>query len=139
MSDIHMVSSTQNIQKNKKDILIIEDDTFLSRALTDTFQREGYQVHARTDGEGVMEYIRTHDTIALVLLDLMIPLKSGFEVLEEIKNDAVTASLPVIIISNLSQPHDIEKAKALGALDFIVKSDISLKEIVSRAKQRLLS
>ena len=75
--------------------------------------------------------------VDLVLLDIILPGKSGFEVLEEIKGDPQIANLPVIIISNLGQEADIEKGRGLGVVDYIVKARISIDDLIKKAKEFL--
>jgi len=71
----------------------------------------------------------------LVLLDLILPKKNGFEVLETIRQEPTLEKLPVIIISNLGQPSDIERGKSLGVIDYFVKARLSIDELVNKVKE----
>lgn len=124
------------MNEDKHKILLVEDDKFLATALGDKLEREGFQVARATTGVAALEAARASRP-DLVLLDLIIPQKSGFQVLTELKADAALASIPVIILSNLGQEADIEKAKALGAADYFIKSDVQMKEVVARIKTYL--
>ncbi len=119
--------------KNKKKILLAEDDKFIARAYQDGLTRAGYEVVSAVNGQEAIDKIKSEKP-DLVLLDLIMPKKNGFEVLEEIKADQ-TLKMPVIILSNLSQDSDIEKAKELGAVDYIVKSNFSMKEVIKQIEK----
>jgi len=73
----------------------------------------------------------------LIVLDLVMPLKDGFETLKELKADDRFKNIPVIVVSNLGQEDDIKKAKTLGAIDYFVKANISLNEMVDIVKKHL--
>ena len=73
----------------------------------------------------------------MILLDLILPQRTGFQVLEELKKDAELAKIPVVVLSNLGQEPDREKAKALGAVDYLVKSDVQMGEVVEKLKTYL--
>lgn len=112
-----------------KKVLLIEDDTFLSSLLKNRLSREGLNIiHAR-DGQEAIDMLKT-DTFNLVLLDIILPKKSGFEVLESIRQDAQLQNAPVIIISNLGQPEDIQKGQDLGAVEYFIKAKTSIDDLV---------
>ncbi|MFZ2252821.1 MAG: response regulator [Minisyncoccia bacterium] len=119
-------------------ILLCEDEEFIARSYSRKLELEGYKVILAHNGLEALELFHS-EHIDLVLLDLMMPLKTGFEVLKEIKSDANEdlRKIPVVIASNLSQHSDIEETKKLGAVDFFVKSNISLKELVLKVKEHL--
>lgn len=117
-------------------ILLAEDDKFLATAMSDKLTREGFEVLHATNGVQALELAKSGDP-DLVLLDLIMPQKTGFEVLAELKLDAKLKKIPVIILSNLGQESDMEKAKSLGAVDYLVKSDVQMKEVVEKIKQVL--
>lgn len=131
--------STKDAQKSddrRKYILIVEDDEFIS----DVYQRklllEGFEVALEKDGEEALRTIRERRP-DLVLLDIMIPLKDGFQVLSDLRADAGLSDIRVVVMSNLSQGKDIAHAKELGALDYIVKSNIALPDMVQRIRKAL--
>ena len=113
--------------KNTKKVLIAEDDTFLVKIISSRLSEEGYDVTTANDGEEALKAIDSND-FAVMMLDLMMPKKDGFEVLKELKEKG--NKVPVLVFSNLSQSEDKEEAKSLGAKGFFVKSDISTNEIV---------
>lgn len=117
-----------------KKILIAEDDASLSKALKLKLVSLGFEVEVATDGDDALMHLKKTQ-YDLLLLDLMMPQVDGFGVLEELKK---SKHKPVIFVnSNLSQASDKDKAMKLGADDYLVKSDISLKEIVAKITKAL--
>lgn len=114
-----------------KFILVVEDDPVLKNLLGHTFAGK-YQTLYASDGNEALALFESNKP-ALVLLDLMLPTMDGFAVLEHIRSrpDALK-STPIIIVSNLGQQKDIEKAKALGANDYLVKAEVPIEEIVAK-------
>ena len=119
-----------------KKILLIEDEPFLSSLLKNRLQREEFEVIIAKDGEEATKLLKSL-LPDLILLDIILPKKSGFEVMEDIKSDPELSDkidVPVIIISNLSQPEDIQKSKQLGAIEYFVKAKTSIDDLVSKVK-----
>jgi DNA-binding response OmpR family regulator len=114
-------------------ILIVEDDKFLRLLLERKLKNENFEVVAAEDGEEALEKIVTEKP-DLILLDIILPKKSGFAVLEEINKDENLKRIPVFIISNLGQPEDIERGKNLGAKEYFVKAGLSLEELIKKIK-----
>ena len=117
-------------------ILLAEDDKFISRAYTDGLSRAGFNVIPAMDGNEALAKARENKP-DLVLLDLIMPGKNGFETLEELKADSKLKNIPVIVLSNLGQETDIEQAKKLGAADYMVKANYSLQEVIDKIKKYL--
>ncbi|MCD6114737.1 response regulator [bacterium] len=114
-------------------ILIVEDDKFLRELIAKKLLKEGYEVEEAIDGEdGVRKTKKVMPD--LILLDLILPGIDGFEVLKRIKEDEKTASIPVVILSNLGQKDEIEKGLNLGAVDFLIKAHFTPEEIVEKIK-----
>jgi two-component system, OmpR family, alkaline phosphatase synthesis response regulator PhoP len=118
-----------------KKILVAEDDTALIKVLTDTLSNAGYDVVQARNGNEALEKIATEKP-DMMLLDIIMPEKSGFDVLEELRVKR-NSKMPVIIITNLGQKEDIELGKNLQVVDYVVKSDVSLKNIVLKIHQTL--
>ncbi|KKS90217.1 MAG: Response regulator receiver domain protein [Microgenomates group bacterium GW2011_GWC1_43_11] len=117
-------------------ILIVEDDTFLSSTYRLKFTKVGFTVYIAMDGQeaiNILQNVRPD----VILLDLVMPVKDGFTVLSEVKANDQYKTIPVIVTSNLSQKEDIDKAKGLGAADFIIKSDVSLDDLVKKVQNLL--
>ncbi|MCK5592381.1 MAG: response regulator [Candidatus Pacebacteria bacterium] len=119
-----------------KKILLAEDDQFISRAYKDGLERVGFEIIIALEGFTAIEKVKTEKP-DIVLLDLMMPEKNGFEVLEEIRAGENSKDTPVIILSNLGQASDVEKGKELGATDYLIKSNFSMKEVIEKVKFHL--
>lgn len=119
--------------KNKK-ILIAEDDKPIAKALELKLKNSGFDVVTVSNGEEAMLEAEKGN-LDMILLDLMMPKKDGFSFLEEAKTKKIKT--PVIILSNLSQEGDMQKAKKLGASNYFVKSNTPLIEIVANIKKIL--
>src|SRR5438552_2823905 len=112
-----------------KKILIAEDDKFLGDAYQAKFTLSGFEVKLATDGQEVLNTLQTFIP-DIILLDLMMPVKDGYATLQEIKADPKLKNIPVIVASNLGQSEDVQRAMSLGAVDFVVKSDLSLNTLI---------
>jgi len=122
---------------DKKKILIIEDDEFLRSLDAKRFEDEGFAVAVAMDGPTAIEAV-AKEMPNLIFLDLLLPGgKDGFDVLKEVKANEQTKNIPVIVFSNLGQPADIEKARGLGAADFMVKANFTLDDVVAKVKEYL--
>ena len=117
-------------------ILIIEDDKFLSLILKGRLEKEGFKVFQAFDGNEALE-ILTKDIPDMILLDLIMPNMSGFEFLEVLRSDPQYASIPVVVVSNLGQESDMEKAKSLGVVEYYVKFRTSVDNLVLNVKSLL--
>ena len=119
-----------------KTILFVEDEPTLQKVAGEILRQEGFIVKSATDGEEAMRIIKTEKP-DLVLLDLILPKKDGFEVLKEMKADTQTKDIPVIILTNLEGTQDVERALELGAMNYLVKANYELDDIVKRVKDVL--
>jgi two-component system, OmpR family, alkaline phosphatase synthesis response regulator PhoP len=117
-------------------ILVAEDDKFLQSAYKVKLTKEGFEIKTAADGNEVLEVLKTF-TPDLILLDIVMPNKDGFAALSEIKKDPKLKDIPVLITSSLSQKEDVQKGKDLGAVEYVVKSDTSLKDLVAKIHQLL--
>ena len=122
-------------QKNK--ILLVEDDSMIVRMYQRKLEAEGFKVALAFNGEEGLAALKK-ETPDLVLLDIMMPKMNGIEMLKAVKADPALKSVPVVILTNLGdRPEDVQKCKELGALDYWVKANISLKEITERIRKIL--
>jgi len=117
-------------------VLLVEDDSYLSQAYRYFLEQSGYIVLTAMDGESALKTISLKKP-DLVLLDLVMPVMNGFEVLEEIKGSSVFRHIPVIVISNLGQESEIRMCKKLGATDYLIKSNFSMKEVIHKIQHHL--
>lgn len=119
-----------------KNILVVEDDQHIAKIYETKFSKEGYNTILAVNGEDAIQKA-TAQKPDLIMLDLMVPKKDGFVVLEEIKKVPNLASVPVIVISNLGQASDKDRALALGANEYMIKVEYSMQEVVDMAKKYL--
>ena len=124
------------MEPRARTILVAEDDRFLRKAAETTLARHGYRVIAAVDGDEALALARA-EAPDLILLDLVMPKRHGFEVLRGLKADPATAAIPVIVLSNLGQDKDVQRALDEGAEAFCVKANLSLQELVRRVGERL--
>ena len=118
---------------NKKKVMIVEDDEHISKVYEIKLAKEGIASSLAVDGDEAVVKI-TAEKPDVILLDLMIPKKDGFGVLEDIKKNPATASIPVIVLSNLGQQADQDRALGLGANEYLVKVDYPIQDVVNKVK-----
>ena len=119
---------------NKK-ILIVEDEFPIGKALEIKLGKSGYIVEIADNGQEALNLLAIN-SYDLVLLDIMMPIIDGWTVLQSLKDQGIQTK--IIVTSNLSQDEDIARAKSLGAVDFLVKSNESLQDIVSEVERVLI-
>ncbi len=117
-------------------VLVVEDDKYLASAYQMKLSKAGFTVDIAGNGDEALADIRLSRP-DLILLDLVMPVRDGFSVLEELKKSPLNSKIPVIISSNLGQKDDLERAMKLGALDYIVKSDTSLDMIIQKINKAI--
>lgn len=119
-----------------KRILLVEDDDALANVYLMRLQAEGFEVRRVANGEDALA-----DAISfkpdLVLLDVMMPKVSGFDVLDILRNTPETANLKVIMLTALSQESDKQRAETLGVDDYMVKSQVVIADVIERIKHHL--
>ena len=117
-------------------ILLAEDDRFLRKAAESALARSGYTVVTAVDGDEALA--RARDSAPeLILLDLIMPGRNGFDVLHALKSEAATKAIPVIVLSNLGQEGDVQRALALGAVAYCIKANLSLQGLVRQVEGAL--
>ena len=115
-------------------ILLIEDDPFLLNMYNTKFELEGFLVITADDGEKGSR-LALKEEPDIILLDILLPKKDGFEVLEELKTNDKTKDIPVILLTNLSQKNEVERGLLLGAVDYLIKAHFMPSEIVTKIKK----
>ena len=132
----HQAQKNVRVSQKSPVILIIEDDQFLIDLLGKQFEQQHYEIARALDTKHARK-IMNESAIALVLLDVVLPGQDGFTFLSEVKKDPKIKDIPVIILSNLGQKQEIEKGLEMGAVEYLVKADMSPREIVERVKNFL--
>ena len=118
-------------------ILVAEDDKLLATAYKVKLTREGYEVLSVADGDELVANIEKFDP-DIIVLDLIMPKTDGFMILDYLKKSERWKNVPVLVSSNLSQSEDIVRVTKLGADDYIVKTDLSMKVLGEKIKALLL-
>lgn len=120
-------------------ILVVEDDAVLQELYRDRFVVAGLTVLQAFDGMQALEMLQSHSEIQLVLLDLMLPKLSGYDVLAQLKHKAETRDIPVIIVSALADVDDQARGLQLGAAEYITKGEMLPGVVIDKIKQYVLS
>lgn len=124
-----------NTSKTKK-ILIVEDDDSLANVYITRLQAEGFDTKRVPNGEDALATTISYKP-DLVLLDVMMPKVSGFDVLDILRNTPETANVKVIMLTALSQDADKERAQTMGVDDYLVKSQVVIADVVDKIKEHL--
>ncbi|PIS38873.1 MAG: response regulator [Candidatus Nealsonbacteria bacterium CG08_land_8_20_14_0_20_43_11] len=119
-----------------KKILFIEDEFALQKTLGDVLHQEGYEMISALDGETGLRLAKSAKP-DVILLDLILPRVHGFTVLKQLKEDEETKAIPVIVLTNLEEMGDINRAIELGATTYLVKAQYSLEEVLEKVKKVL--
>lgn len=117
-------------------ILIIEDDPLISKMYSEKLARDGYQTEVAENGEDGIEKMKKSPP-DLLILDIMMPKMGGIEVIDAMKQDTNLEKIPIIVLSNLSESPDIEKAKKRGVQEYLVKSDLDPEDVTNTVKKYL--
>lgn len=125
-------------ETNNKKILIVEDDTFISDMYKAKLESLDYNIKVAENGRVGMEILKEFHP-DLILLDIVMPEKDGFEILTDLKNDKVLKDIPVILLTNLGRREDVEKGFKLGAKDYIIKAHFTPQEVVEKVSKALTS
>ena len=118
---------------NKPTILVAEDDSLYAKVYQNKLAKEGYEVVLAANGKEAVEKAKQVKP-DLILMDLIMPEMDGFTALQKIKTDPSTKGLKIVVMSNLGQDSDIQRAKDLGAEEYFVKANISIQELVDKVK-----
>ena len=120
----------------KRKILLVEDDTALASVYRSRLELEGFDVCEANNGEDALS-LAVSEHPDLILLDVMMPKISGFDVLDILRNTPETTNIRVIMLTALSQPKDKERAEQLGIDDYLVKSQVVIGDVVERVRYHL--
>lgn len=118
-------------------ILLVEDDSFISGMYQTKLTSLGFTVEVINDGEAAWQRLQKDPLPALVLLDIVLPKRDGFEILELLRQAERTKQIPVVLLTNLGQKPDIERGMKLGANDYIIKAHFTPTEVVEKVTKLL--
>src|SRR5476649_2159376 len=128
--------STMELPKHPQRILLVEDDDALSNVYVSRLQAEGFDVRRVKNGEEALATTLSYHP-NLIILDVMMPKVSGFDVLDILRNTPETANLKIIMLTALSQESDKQRAQTLGVDDYLVKSQVVIADVIERIKHHL--
>ncbi|MBD3311535.1 MAG: response regulator [Candidatus Magasanikbacteria bacterium] len=117
-------------------ILIVEDETSLTKILKSKLEKEGYAVLSAINGEKGLD-MALKEKPDLILLDIVMPRMDGYEMLNKLRKDTWGKNVPVIILTNLTEPKEISNGVSMDIKDYLVKTDWSLNEVINKVKKRL--
>ena len=117
-------------------ILIIEDDPLINKMYSEKLSRDGYQTDIAENGQLGLDKMKQNPP-DLLILDIMMPKMGGIEVIDAMKQDTNLEKIPIIVLSNLSESPDIEKAKKRGIKEYLVKSDLDPEDVSKAVKKYL--
>lgn len=120
-------------------ILLVEDDSFISGMYETKLTNLGYNVEVIDNGEAASQRLEQDPLPDLVLLDIVLPKRDGFEILDDLHSNDRTKNIPVILLTNLGQKPDVERGIKLGADDYIIKAHYTPTEVVDKITKVLAS
>lgn len=129
---IYLIGETK-LMENKGRVLVVEDEEILLAALKEELSGGGYEVEGALDGVEGLEKTKSFKP-DLILLDLVMPKMDGMEMLQKLKADAETRDVPVVILTNLSDYERISEALSLGAMDYLVKANYKLEDLLDKVR-----
>jgi len=122
----------------QKTALLVEDEPLLGNLLKARLEKEGIKVILAKDGEVALG-ILSQTKPDVILLDLILPKVSGFELMEKLNADSQLERAPIIIVSNLGQDSDILKGQSLGAVQYFIKAKLSIEDLVAQVKKIIMT
>ncbi|HYD35661.1 MAG TPA: response regulator [Vitreimonas sp.] len=133
-----MNSPSPNSTATKRYVLVAEDDVFYSNIFKLKLTAAGYETVVVSDGQQLLTAAKKK-LPDLILLDLIMPIMDGFETLQALKKDPNLKTVKVVIMSNLGQEEDVQKTMGLGAEDYLIKTNLSVQEMVAAVQKYLLN
>ena len=121
---------------DKKTILLVEDDAFVSDIYQTKLDKEGFNVEMAVNGVEAMKILEKTKP-DLILLDIVMPYMDGMEVLKKLKEKEEWKSIPVVLLTNLSEKEKVEEGLGMGANDYLIKSHFTPTEVLDKVKTLL--
>lgn len=118
-------------------ILLVEDDAFLLNMYATKFEVDGYEVLLASDGEAAVRIALEAEKLDVILLDVQLPKMDGFGVIEILKKNERTKSVPIILLTNMNQKDDLERGMSLGADDYLIKAHFMPSEVIEKVRKVL--
>jgi DNA-binding response OmpR family regulator len=118
---------------SKKTILLVEDDQFLASLLKNRLTKEDFEILLAKNSDEAISFLETNNP-DLIVMDIILPGKSGFEAIEAIAALPQASRVPIIVLSNLGQESDVARGKQLGVIDYFVKAETSIDDLTTKIK-----
>lgn len=115
-------------------VLLAEDDNFVSDIYNLKLQKEGFQVILAQDGREAIKYLET-EVPDIIMLDIMMPYADGMDVLAAIQKDEHLKHIPILMLTNLSDRENIDRAMSMGASDYLIKAHFTPSEVVQKVRE----
>lgn len=120
------------MEQRPPSIVLVEDDSFISGMYQTKLAKLGYNIEVIEDGEAAWQRLQQEPVPDLLLLDIVLPKRDGFEILQMLRKQALTKQLPIILLTNLGQKPDVERGLTLGADDYVIKAHFTPTEVVEK-------
>lgn len=121
---------------DQKKILIVEDEIAVLKLLTDRLSKEGFLAIGAKDGKEGLE-LALKEIPDLILLDILMPVMDGMEMLEKLRNNPVVTRIPVIMLTNLGETSKILQSQELGVVNYLIKTNFKLDDVIKIVKEKL--
>lgn len=132
-SFLKLTSNNKSMADGKTKVLLIEDDKMIIDMYTLKFSQEGYDIVQAENGKDGLDLAKAQ-LPDIILLDIILPQMDGFTVLKELKAEANTKDIPVVLLTNLGQDGDVKKGLELGANDYLIKANYTPSQVVDKVK-----
>ena len=119
--------------------MVVEDDSFVLDIYETKLKQEGFTVVSAVNGVAAVKKLQEEKIRPdLILLDIVMPYMDGLEVLRKVKNDEGLKTIPIILLTNLSQKEEVEEGLSLGANDYLIKSHFTPSEVMEKINQHII-
>lgn len=127
----------ESMSENAKILLIAEDEPSLMLVLHDRLCQDGFEILKAANGEDALDSaLKNHPD--MILLDLLMPVMDGISMLKKLREDAWGKNVRVMVLTNLEEDEKLEEAKELGVVDYLIKANWKIEEVVQKIKDKLL-
>ena len=124
------------MSSGKKRILLVEDDKLIARAYKESLERAGFKVELATQGDKALESMRKRKP-DLLLLDIIMPVMDGVEVMEEMSKDDFLKDIAIIVVTNAERESEIKRSSKYNIIDYFIKSDLSLDQLIQKITEHI--
>ncbi|HEY4518289.1 MAG TPA: response regulator [Candidatus Paceibacterota bacterium] len=130
-----MTAQTSTTASGKRLVFVVEDDEFMRGLEVKSLETAGFNISTASDGKKALALLLKGPKPDLIILDLLLPDMSGFDVLAQIKQDPLSSSIPILVLSNLGQEEEIDRAMKLGAASYLIKANCTFSTIIAKVQE----